>query len=207
MTSFPRLTILAIISRVYTLKSVDAFTFASSSTTRESSTRATAISPLQQISINNNNNNPVHESQRQRSGLSSKTSLLMADKKSGNPFQTFLGDVATSIIGGGGGNSDTMNEELDNRLNQISTLSSWDDIRTNLESKQTQEEKSFRSNVEKGIGRASPLNKIRLFDESNKEEDIRVVFYRDSASWCPCKLFIQLSLLLFLWIIHRSCIL
>jgi len=63
--------------------------------------------------------------------------------------------------------------------------SSWEDIRSDLESKQTPEERAFRSNVEKGIGLASPLNKIRLFDESNKEEDIRVTLYRDHASWCP----------------------
>ena len=30
-----------------------------------------------------------------------------------------------------------------------------------------------------------PLHQLRLFDESNKEEDVRVTLYRDSASWCP----------------------
>ena len=53
-----------------------------------------------------------------------------------------------------------------------------------LEKKLTPEEKVFRENVEKGIGRASPLNKIRLYEDGVKEEDVRVVFYRDSASWC-----------------------
>lgn len=32
---------------------------------------------------------------------------------------------------------------------------------------------------------ASPLHTIRLFDERHTEQDIRVTFYRDSASWCP----------------------
>lgn len=74
--------------------------------------------------------------------------------------------------------------ELDSKLNSMG-VSSWNDIRSDLESKQTGEEKAFRSNVEKGIGRASPLNKIRLYDETNQEKDIRVTFYRDHASWCP----------------------
>lgn len=76
--------------------------------------------------------------------------------------------------------------ELDSKLNSMG-VSSWNDIRSELEAKQTGEEKAFRSNVEKGIGRASPLNKIRLYDETNQEKDIRVTFYRDHASWCPCK--------------------
>ena len=61
---------------------------------------------------------------------------------------------------------------------------SWDDVRSLLESKQTPSERNFRSNVEKGIGSPSPLNKIRTFSEDVKEKDIRVTFYRDHASWC-----------------------
>lgn len=64
-------------------------------------------------------------------------------------------------------------------------VGSWDDIRSTLESKQTPEERNFRSNLAKGYGKPSPLHKLRLFDESNKEEDVRVTLFRDSASWCP----------------------
>lgn len=62
---------------------------------------------------------------------------------------------------------------------------SWDDIRSKLQSKQTAEERAFRNNLAKGIGAPSPLHKLRLFDESNDEKDVRVTLYRDSASWCP----------------------
>eukprot|EP00986_Skeletonema_menzelii_P009317 scaffold4212_cov100-Skeletonema_menzelii.AAC.3 len=58
-------------------------------------------------------------------------------------------------------------------------------VRSSLESKQTSEERKFRSNLNKGYGAASPLHKLRLFDESNSEDDVRVTLYRDSASWCP----------------------
>lgn len=76
------------------------------------------------------------------------------------------------------------NAQLDAAISSLVT-SQWEDIRSKLEAVQTEEEKQFRPNLEKGIGRASPLNTIRLFDESNTEDDVRVVFYRDSASWCP----------------------
>ena len=114
------------------------------------------------------------------------TSRLAAEKRPGNPFQTLIGDMASSLassISGGSVNNSNL-VELDTSLRSM-VSSSWEDIRTDLVSKQTPEERAFRSNVEKGIGPASPLNKIRLFDESNKEEDIRVTFYRDHASWCP----------------------
>jgi glutathione S-transferase len=128
----------------------------------------------------------------------------MAEKRSGNPFQSFLGDVASSIVGGvsGAGNTsgNTNTKELDDKLsnkNTIPTLSTWEEIKTKLESIQTNEEKAFCTNVAKGIGKASPLNKIRSLDESNKEEDIRVTLYRDSASWCPCKfLFFSFSIII-----------
>jgi len=66
------------------------------------------------------------------------------------------------------------------------SIGSWDDIRNQLQSKQvTNDEIKFRDNLDKGYGKGSPLHKLRLFDESNKEEDVRVTLYRDSASWCP----------------------
>ncbi|KAL7568514.1 hypothetical protein ACA910_002634 [Epithemia clementina (nom. ined.)] len=70
--------------------------------------------------------------------------------------------------------------------NNIETLQSWSEIRTRLETlMETDEERNFRKNLAKGYGIGSPLHKVRLYNESNKEEDIRVTFYRDSASWCP----------------------
>lgn len=65
------------------------------------------------------------------------------------------------------------------------SIGSWDDIRSLLESQQTPEERKFRSNLDNGYGAPSPLHKLRLFDASNREEDVRVTLYRDSASWCP----------------------
>lgn len=99
-----------------------------------------------------------------------------------------FGDLAASFIPGGGGGK-TMGEanaQLDSTIASL-VPSQWEDIRSKLESMQTDQEKQFRNNVERGIGKASPLNKIRLFDESNTENDVRVVFYRDHASWCPCE--------------------
>ena len=60
---------------------------------------------------------------------------------------------------------------------------SLSDIRSQLESVQTPEERKFRDNLVKGYGEGSPMNKVRLYDESNQEKDIRVTFYRDHASW------------------------
>lgn len=139
----------------------------------------------------------VGYNQEKRINIKLLTSL-MAEKRSGNPFQSFLGDMASSLvsnIGSANGDSSNTSVELDRKLSELVNLSSWGDIREQLESKQSKEEKDFRMNVDKGIGRASPLNKIRLYDETNKEEDIRVVFYRDSASWCPCKFFAILFLM------------
>ena len=48
----------------------------------------------------------------------------------------------------------------------------------------TDEEKNFRENLAKGYGVGSPLHKLLLFSKDNKEEDVRVTFYRDPASWC-----------------------
>jgi hypothetical protein len=66
---------------------------------------------------------------------------------------------------------------------QTMELPDWTAIRSTLESQITSdEERQFRANLEKGYGVGSPLHKIRLFEESNDEQDIRVTFYRDSAS-------------------------
>lgn len=55
-------------------------------------------------------------------------------------------------------------------------IASWEEIRTALRAKQTPEERKFRDNLTKGYGKASPLHKLRLFDESNDENDVRVIF-------------------------------
>ena len=70
---------------------------------------------------------------------------------------------------------------------QIETLNvpSWDRIRSLLEQQQTPDERLFRTNLQYGYGVGSPLHKVRLYNEQNTVEDVRVVFYRDSASWCP----------------------
>mmetsp|Transcript_8888 Transcript_8888/g.11462 ORF Transcript_8888/g.11462 Transcript_8888/m.11462 type:complete len:552 (+) Transcript_8888:112-1767(+) len=77
-----------------------------------------------------------------------------------------------------------VNSKLNAALNSI-PIPDWVEIRSSLERVQTEEERAFRKNLKYGIGRGSPLHKLRLFDESNKEDDVRIVFYRDSASWCP----------------------
>lgn len=76
------------------------------------------------------------------------------------------------------------NAQLDAAIASL-VPSQWQDIRSTLEAMQTDEEKQFRPNLDKGIGKASPLNTVRLFEEGNTEDNVRVVFYRDHASWCP----------------------
>jgi glutathione S-transferase len=92
-----------------------------------------------------------------------------------------IGDMASTLFGKG--NSVSSNAKLESSLTNLST-DSWSDLRKKLESVQTPEERKFRDNLAKGYGVASPLHLMRLFDETNREEDIRVTFYRDSASWC-----------------------
>jgi hypothetical protein len=114
-----------------------------------------------------------------------KGSSSLFGRRPGNPISVLFSDMASSISSSFAGKSANFDVDgLNGKLNSVVTAS-WEDIRSTLESKQTAEEKAFRSNVEKGIGRGSPLNKIRLFDESNTEKDIRVTLYRDAASWCP----------------------
>ena len=112
---------------------------------------------------------------RQHTELSSKREKF-------NPFGELVSgffQAATSS-----GNNIEMSADLETSLSNAN-LASWEDIRHQLESKQTAQERAFRKNLERGIGEGSPLHKLRLFDESNREEDVRVTFYRDSASWCP----------------------
>ena len=99
---------------------------------------------------------------------------------SSNPFF----DMASSIFGGNAkGNTVEVSPKVDAAL-ASSTVPSWSQVRQQLESVQTADEKVFRQNLSNGYGIGSPLHKLRLFSEENKEEDVRVTFYRDSASWC-----------------------
>lgn len=99
----------------------------------------------------------------------------------GNPLSSFMGDFASAIMGKGG--SVQANAKLDSSLTNLMSSTTWTDIRSKLGTMQTEEERQFRDTVAKGYGVGSPMNKIRLYDESNKESDIRVTFYRDHASW------------------------
>jgi len=102
-----------------------------------------------------------------------------------NPFSSMIGNVAASLFGGGGGKEMNV-EQVDISLGKVPNMKTWEEVKEQLVSQQTTvEEREFRQNLEKGYGEGSPLHKIRLYDESNKEEDVVVKFYRDSASWCP----------------------
>lgn len=117
----------------------------------------------------------------------SSSSSLQQTRRPGNPITGLFSDMASSISSSlsGNGKPNFNVEALDQKLNAAVGNASWDDVRSKLEGQQTDEEKAFRSNVEKGNGQASPLNKVRVFDESTSESDIRVTFFRDHASWCP----------------------
>lgn len=91
-----------------------------------------------------------------------------------------MSNMASSVLGGSPG----PNADVDKALHQLESLPSWEQIRATLHSKQTAEEQRFRQDLEMGYGIGSPLHRLRLFDASNKADDVRVIFYRDSASWC-----------------------
>lgn len=60
--------------------------------------------------------------------------------------------------------------------------SSWEELAVELKSKQTPEERKFRTNLENGQGLPSALATKRLFGGAKEP---RVTLYRDSAAWCP----------------------
>jgi glutathione S-transferase len=95
-----------------------------------------------------------------------------------------LGDMASSIFGNA--NPVSSNSKVESSLNSLA-LENWSSLRQRLEAMQTPEERAFRDNLAKGYGVGSPLHLVRLYNEQNREEDIRVTFYRDSASWCKLK--------------------
>ena len=97
-----------------------------------------------------------------------------------------IGDVASSLFGGSSKGDQKSADQVDAVLQTTSGSKTWAEIKDQLAAQQTtDEERNFRANLEKGYGIGSPMHKIRLFEESNEEEDIAVTFYRDSASWCP----------------------
>jgi len=112
----------------------------------------------------------------------STSSLFLSDKsRQYNSFSTLIGDMASSLLG----KTMSPNPAVDKALTNVGTTS-WQNVRSLLESSmETNDERLFRQNLDKGYGVGSPLHKVRLYDESNQEQDIRVTFYRDSASWCP----------------------
>ena len=122
-----------------------------------------------------------------KKGLKTSTTTQLWSSAPNNPFSSLLGDFASSLMGKA--DSVKPNAKLDASLDAIMASagstkgSSWTDIREILESMQTPEERQFRDNLAKGYGVGSPMHKVRLYDESNKESDIRVTFYRDHASW------------------------
>jgi hypothetical protein len=115
------------------------------------------------------------------SSSSSPSSLSMSRNKPSNTFNPFrmVGDMASNVFGS---SSVSSNPNVETAVTAIVQDITWDTIRQQLEQQmESEDERQFRKNLFKGYGIGSPLHKIRLFDESNKEEDIRVVFYRDSA--------------------------
>ena len=97
-------------------------------------------------------------------------------------FSSLIGGMASSVFGKMG--IAPKNANIDRMLEDLN-VPSWTSVRSQLEQQQTAEERLFRENLAKGYGVGSPLHQVRLYDESNKEDAIRVTFYRDSASWCP----------------------
>ena len=106
-----------------------------------------------------------------------------------NPTATFssvISNMASSMFGGNNSmmSPNSKNPKFDQQIETLN-VPSWDRIRSLLEQQQTPEERLFRVNLQNGYGVSSPLHKVRLYNEQNKVEDVRVTFYRDSASWCP----------------------
>jgi glutathione S-transferase len=65
-----------------------------------------------------------------------------------------------------------------------SSAASWEVLATELAAKQTPAEQQFRANLAAGRGDNHASANLRLFDSPEGTKP-RVVFYRDSASWCP----------------------
>ncbi|ACI65237.1 predicted protein [Phaeodactylum tricornutum CCAP 1055/1] len=120
------------------------------------------------------------ETTRHRHGAS----LSMSQSPSSSSFGSILGNLVSSSWNRSNSGPSAV-PGLDQALIE-SPRSSWNEIRSLLESRMTTNaERNFRNNLSTGYGVASPLHNVRLYDEANQESDVRVTFYRDSASWCP----------------------
>ena len=131
-----------------------------------------ASSPALVLGFSTTANNP--RSMRSNLALNSES----RPSNSFNPFR-MVGDMASGLLGGDSLQDQPTVDKAIVSMESAGSLQSWTTIRSTLESKmETDIERNFRANLKKGYGEGSPLHKIRLFDESNKEEDIRVTFYR-----------------------------
>ncbi|KAL7553342.1 hypothetical protein ACHAWF_016626, partial [Thalassiosira exigua] len=154
---------------------------------------SSAFQPSGQTTACGTQSTPKFASQQHRLGHDTSGPRSSSTAAFGsNPFRSLFGNVASTISNVQQQGMTTVSPDRIAELQALATqvlsshdIGSWDDIRSTLESKQTPEEKNFRANLNKGYGVPSPLHKLRLFDESNREEDVRVTLYRDSASWCP----------------------
>lgn len=143
---------------------------------------------LRQFSANTVANTPLDGRERSRQLIPTSTTSIFGS----NPLKSLFGAVASSISNihqkdmvQQSPNEDAVFLTRTAQVLSSHNIGSWEEIRAVLRAKQTPEEKNFRDNLRNGYGKASPLHKLRLFDESNDEKDVRVIFYRDSASWCP----------------------
>jgi len=97
-----------------------------------------------------------------------------------NPFSSLFDGIASNVMPSSGGAVDQK------EAFGASSVPSWESISGDLAAAQTPSEREFRGNLAKGLGSPSPLHDLRLYDAARfSESDVRVTFYRDSASWCP----------------------
>ncbi|KAL7483602.1 hypothetical protein ACHAW6_009247 [Cyclotella cf. meneghiniana] len=121
----------------------------------------------------------MSSSSRGRSSHTKTATALLDTNPLRTLFQNFQKrDISTAL-------SSQQLSHLTSLTASLASPPSWDEIRSTLTSQQTPQEREFRSNLSKGIGVGSPLHTLRLYDENNREEDVRVTLFRDSASWCP----------------------
>eukprot|EP00565_Helicotheca_tamesis_P005071 CAMPEP_0185727006 /NCGR_PEP_ID=MMETSP1171-20130828/2814_1 /TAXON_ID=374046 /ORGANISM="Helicotheca tamensis, Strain CCMP826" /LENGTH=263 /DNA_ID=CAMNT_0028395471 /DNA_START=79 /DNA_END=866 /DNA_ORIENTATION=- len=120
------------------------------------------------------------------STTTSSSALHMGKDRQGNPLQTLLGDMTSSLFSSTSSIKPSNAKAVTTKLLTLSTTQTWDDISTTLTTHQTPTERAFRTqNLPLGYGPPSPLHHTRLYSTTNTESDIRVTLYRDSASWCP----------------------
>ena len=102
---------------------------------------------------------------------------LLASKKDREKYDalgTMFSGLVSSVVGASAVSGPKVAMDLD-------LAKTWAGVNKALSSNQTRDEASFRADVDAGLV-SSPLCKIRLFG-GDEEKDVRVTFYRDSASW------------------------